>query len=137
MFAFEGKADSDQPLPGANPTLGRAEDAVMVQKTASKVMMVRVYTANEKKIVVGNDDDPRLWKALLSYFKKNTNAERLVARSMPAFKVYTKVTKGETKEKIMVQQDKAPKLWKALLTYFEETPEAQRLVARRKLRALR
>jgi hypothetical protein len=56
---------------------------------------------------------------------------------MPAFKVYTKVTKGETKEKIMVQQDKAPKLWKALLTYFEETPEAQRLVARRKLRALR
>jgi len=93
--------------------------------------MVRVYTSNEKKIVFGNDDDPPLWKALLSYFKKNPNAERLVARSRPAFKVYTKVTEGE---KISVQQDKAPKLWKALLTYFEETPEAQRLVARRKLR---
>ena len=73
------------------------DDAVMVKKSAS--VMVRVYTAEKKKIVVGDDDDPELWKALLKYFKKNPEAKRFVARSMPAFKVYTKVTIGDTKKK--------------------------------------
>jgi hypothetical protein len=108
----------------------------MVQESKSGII-IRVSTkttkgALDEKIVVGKDDEPKLWKALLTYFENNPEAERLVARTMPMFWVYIKGTKRAPNEKMVVSNNDEPKLWKTLLKYFEENPNAERLVARRK-----
>jgi hypothetical protein len=72
----------------------------MVEKSKSNIM-IRVSTEGTKAQINrgGEDDERKLREALLRYFEKKPDTERLVARTMPTFWVYTKGTKGAPDEK--------------------------------------